>query len=116
MKKLILLLITTLTIISCSETKEIRRIEWTSSSEEAKVLFEEFLTNLENRNWEPEYQEALFDSIAKLDPDFYVPKLFNNFKDSDERRSLVRLAYNNRDKVSDLESRFIEGNYERRIN
>tara|TARA_B100000780_G_scaffold147316_2_gene102949 strand:- start:1227 stop:2798 length:1572 start_codon:yes stop_codon:yes gene_type:complete len=116
MKKLILLLITTLTIISCSETKEIKRIEWTSSSEEAKVLFEEFLTNLENRNWEPEYQEALFDSIAKLDPDFYVPKLFNNFKDSDERRSLVRLAYNNRDKVSDLESRFIEGNYERRIN
>ena len=116
MKKLILLLITTLTIISCSETKEIKRIEWTSSSEEAKVLFEEFLTNLENRNWDPKVQEALFDSIVKLDPDFYVPKLFNTFKDVDERRRLVRVSYENRNKVSDLESRYIESEYERRIN
>ena len=116
MKKLILLLISTLTIISCSETIEAERIPWTSTSEEAKALFDEFLTNIERRQWDPEIQEALFDSIAKLDPNFFVPKLFNNFKDADERRVLVRLAYENKDKVSDLESRFIESNFERRIN
>ena len=116
MKKLILLLISALTIISCSETIEAERIPWTSTSEEAKALFEEFLTNIERRQWDPEIQEALFDSIAKLDPNFFVPKLFNNFKDADERRVLVRLAYENKDKVSDLESRFIESNFERRIN
>ena len=116
MKKLILLLISALTIISCSETIEAERIPWTSTSEEAKALFEEFLTNIERRQWDPEIQEALFDSIAKLDPNFFVPKLFNNFKDADERRGLVRLAYENKDKVSDLESRFIESNFERRIN
>lgn len=116
MKKLILLLISALTIISCSETIEAERIPWTSTSEEAKALFDEFLTNIERRQWDPEIQEALFDSIAKLDPNFFVPKLFNNFKDADERRVLVRLAYENKDKVSDLESRFIESNFERRIN
>jgi len=116
MKKLILLLITTLTIISCNEAVEADRIPWTSTSEEAKILFEQFLTNVERSNWNPETQEALFDSIAKLDPNFFVPKLFNNFKDAEERRALVRLAYANRDKVSDLESRIIEANYERRIN
>ena len=116
MKKLILILVSTLTIISCSETIEAERIPWTSTSEEAKVLFEEFLTNIERRQWDPKIQEALFDSIAKLDPSFFVPKLFNNFKDGEERRALVRLAYENKDKVSDLESRFIESNFERRIN
>jgi cation diffusion facilitator CzcD-associated flavoprotein CzcO len=84
--------------------------------QEAKILFEQFLTNVERSNWNPETQEALFDSIAKLVPNFFVPKLFNNFKDAEERRALVRLAYANRDKVSDLESRIIEANYERRIN
>lgn len=116
MKKLILLLLTILSIISCSEAVQAERIPWTSTSEEAKVLFEEFLTNIERRQWDPKIQEALFDSIAKLDPNFFVPKLFNNFKDGEERRALVRLAYENKDKVSDLESRFIESNFERRIN
>jgi tetratricopeptide (TPR) repeat protein len=115
MKKLILLLLIILTSCNDAQEKE-NRIPWTSTSEEAKILFEEFLTNIEISNWDPQEQEALFDSIAKLDPSFFVPKLFNNFKDADERRALVRLAYENKNKVSDLESRFIEANYERRIN
>ena len=40
MKKLLLLLITTLTFISCSETVEAERIPWTSSSDEAKILYD----------------------------------------------------------------------------
>ena len=115
MKKLILLLAVTMVITSCSEPEKSERIQWTSSSEVAKGLFEEFLINIENRNWEPQTQETIFDSIAKLDPNFFVPKLFNGFKDNEERRRLLRLAYDNREKVSDLESRFIESNYERRI-
>ena len=40
MKKLLLLLfIAFFTIISCSETPEVKRIDYTSSSEEAKLLF-----------------------------------------------------------------------------
>ena len=115
MRKLTLLLVVTIVITSCSEPEKSERIQWTSSSEAAKGLFEEFLINIENRNWEPQTQETIFDSIAKLDPDFFVPKLFNGFKDNEERRRLLRLAYDNREKVSDLESRFIESNYERRI-
>jgi len=115
MRKLTLLLAITIVITSCSEPEKSERIQWTSSSEEAKDLFEEFLINIENRNWEPQAQETIFDSIAKLDPNFFVPKLFNGFKDNEERRRLLRLAYDNREKVSDIESRFIESNYERRI-
>ena len=115
MRKLTLLLAITIVITSCSEPEKSERIQWTSSSEEAKDLFEEFLINIENRNWEPQAQETIFDSIAKLDPNFFVPKLFNGFKDNEERRILLRLAYDNREKVSDIESRFIESNYERRI-
>ena len=115
MRKLTLLLVVTIVITSCSEPEKSERIQWTSSSEVAKNLFEEFLINFENYNWEPKSQEALFDSITKLDPEFYSAKIFNGFKGNEERRALLRLAYNNRSKVSDLESRLIELNYEGRI-
>ena len=71
MRKLTLLLAITIVITSCSEPEKSERIQWTSSSEEAKDLFEEFLINIENRNWEPQAQETIFDSIAKLDPNFF---------------------------------------------
>ena len=116
MKKLLLLLITAFTIISCSETEEAKRIDYTSSSEEAKLLFREFNRAWEQRNWNPERQENLMDSILKLDPNFYVAKLRNNFGTNKETRENLMEAYNNRDKVSDIESRLIESEYERRIN
>ena len=80
MKKIIYLLLINISLISCSEVKQVKRIEWTSTSEDAKVLFEEFLSNYENRRWNPKGQELLMDSILKLDPDFLMAKRSNNFK------------------------------------
>ena len=117
MKKLSLFLIILITIVSCSTNEnEALRIEYTSSSEEAKALFKEFQINWEQRNWNPERQEALMDSILKLDPNFYAAKLRNNFGTNSETRGYLLEAYNNRDKLSDIEKRLIESEYERRIN
>jgi len=116
MKKIIYLLLINISLISCSEVKQVKRIEWTSTSEDAKVLFEEFLSNYENRRWNPKGQELLMDSILKLDPDFLMAKRSNNFKTRNETRENLIYAYENREKVSDIESRLIAANYERRIN
>ena len=74
MKKLLITLITFTALISCSETSEAERIPWTSSSEEAKVLFEDFLIRGEKRLWDQELAEKMMDSILKLDPEFILPK------------------------------------------
>jgi len=116
MKNLIYLALLSVTLISCSEEKQVKRIEWTSTSEDAKVLFEEFLSNMENYRWNPKGQELLMDSILKLDPNFLMAKRYDNFKTSKETRENLTYAYVNREKVSDIESRLIAANYERRIN
>ena len=54
MKKLLLLSITVFTVFSCSDTPEAIRIDYTSSSDEAKLLFREFNRAWEQRNWNPE--------------------------------------------------------------
>ena len=76
MKNLIYLVLLSVTLISCSEEKQVKRIEWTSTSEDAKVLFEEFLSNMENYRWNPKGQELLMDSILKLDPNFLMAKRY----------------------------------------
>lgn len=117
MKKLLLFLIILTTFVSCStNNEEALRIEYTSSSEEAKALFKEFQINWEQRNWNPERQEALMDSILKLDSNFYAAKLRDNFGTNTETREHLLDAYSNRTKLSDLEKRLIEAEYERRIN
>jgi len=117
MKKLLLFLITITTFVSCSSNEnEALRIEYTSSSVEAKALFTEFQRAYEQRNWNPERQEALMDSILKLDPNFYSAKLRNNFGTGTETREHLLDAYSNRTKLTDIEKRLIEAEYERRIN
>lgn len=117
MKKISLFLIILTTIVSCStNNEEALRIEYTSSSEEAKALFKEFQINWEQRNWNPERQEALMDSILKLDSNFYAAKLRDNFGTNAETREHLLDAYSNRTKLSDIEKRLIEAEYERRIN
>lgn len=117
MKKIILLLISSLIIISCSETKqELKRITFTSDSKEAITLMEEFLMNNENGEADPAVQEKLIDSILKLDPDFAMAKTFNWWGSGEENRSRVISAYESSEKVSDLEARYIKAAYERRIN
>ena len=76
MKNLIYLALLSVTLISCSEEKQVKRIEWTSTSEDAKVLFEEFLSNMENYRWNPKGQELLMDLNFKI-----RSKFFNGKKD-----------------------------------
>tara|TARA_B100000767_G_scaffold212233_1_gene199438 strand:+ start:6208 stop:7782 length:1575 start_codon:yes stop_codon:yes gene_type:complete len=116
MKKLLLLLITSFTIISCSETEEAKRIQWTSSSPEAIQLFEEMLVMSEKNEWYPEKFESLMDSIKVLDPDFVFSKTRDGFGTNLENRSNLLYAYENRSKASDIEARLIESYYERNIN
>ena len=116
MKKLLLLLITTITFISCSETEEAKKIQWTSSSEIAVKLFNEFNENIEKSRWEPDTQEKLMDSLKILDPNFVFAKLRDNFGTNNETRDKFLNAYSERNNVSDIEKRIIEAEYERRIN
>jgi tetratricopeptide (TPR) repeat protein len=118
MKKIILLLICSLTIISCSETKqELKRITFTSTSEEAKVMLNQFLLNRENEdNWDFDAQGDILDSILKIDPEFFMAKAFDNFGTRDENRANIISSYENIDKVSEIEAGMIKSIYEQRIN
>ena len=116
MKKLILLLISVITIASCSSNKkEVLRIPLTSSSPEAaKLLDDYFLNQEERRNW---LNEELLKSIILKDPDFALAKtLGNNIKSDSEKRSDFSKAMSSLDGLTDLESRLIESSYERQIN
>ena len=70
MKNLIYLVLLCVTLISCSEEKVAKRINWTSESQQAIQLFEEFLKINEFEKDMPEYQEKLMDSILSLDSNF----------------------------------------------
>lgn len=118
MKKIILLLISILTVFSCTDTpSEIKRIEFTSSSEEAKILMDKVLSNQEaRRGWFNSVNEDLIDSVLTLDPNFSMAKLFDNNGSREENRQSVISAYENIDNVSELEAGVIKANYERAIN
>ena len=117
MKKIILLLISSLTIISCSKTKqELKRITFTSDSEEAVALVEKFVMNNEKGGADPVIQEKLLDSALTLDPNFAMAKVYNWWGSGEQNRGRVISAYESIDKVTDLEARFIKAAYERRVN
>lgn len=115
MKKFLLLLISVAVLSSCQDEQLAKRIEWTSSSAEAKELFEKFLTNIEQNYWAPEIQEALMDSILKLDNNFLIAKTYNNFGSNEQTRQNFLDAYDNREQLSDIEKRLIESEYEQRF-
>ena len=116
MKKLILFLTTIILITSCEEKIEAKRIQWTSSSPEAISIFEDFLMNFERSYWNPELLENQIDSVLKLDPNFEYAKTYYWFKTNEENRTNFLEAYNNRNKLSQIEQRLIESQYELRIN
>ena len=116
MKKLILLILTTIIILSCSNgKKEVLRIPITSSSPEAaKLLDDYFLNQEERRNW---LNEELLKSILLKDTAFALARIQgNNLKSDSERRSDFSISMSNLDGVTDLEARLIKANYERQIN
>ena len=104
MKKIILLLITIITVVSCSnKTEETKRIEFTSTSQEAKVLMDQVLQNQEaRRGWFNSINEDLIDSILKIDPSFAMAKLFDNNGTREENRESVIFAYESIENVSEL--------------
>lgn len=117
MKKLIIIFSMFISFIACEQEKEeVKRIQWTSSSSEAISLFNEFIMNIEHRRWNPEKQEALMDSILKIDPEFHVAKTYDNFGTREERQTSFLSAYENRDQLSEIEKRMIEAEYEIRVN
>ncbi len=116
MKNLIYLLLLCVTLISCSEEKVAKRINWTSESQQAIQLFEEFLKINEFEKDMPEYQEKLMDSILSLDSNFVMAKTFDSFGTDEENRQSFMSAYENRGSVSDIEKRLIEANYQRFFN
>ena len=116
MKNLIYLLLVNITLISCSEEKIAKRINWTSESQQAIQLFEEFLKINELEKDMPEYQEKLMDSILSLDSNFVMAKTFSSFGTDEENRQSFMSAYENIGSVSDIEKRLIEANYQRFFN
>ena len=116
MKNLIYLLLVSITLISCSEEKVAKRINWTSESQQAIQLFEEFLKINELEKDMPEYQEKLMDSILSLDSNFVMAKTFYSFGTDEENRQSFMSAYENIGSVSDIEKRLIEANYQRFFN
>mgnify|MGYP000247637757 FL=1 len=116
MKNLIYLLLVNITLISCSEEKIAKRINWTSESQQAIQLFEEFLKINELEKDMPEYQEKLMDSILSLDSNFVMAKTFYSFGTDEENRQSFMSAYENIGSVSDIEKRLIEANYQRFFN
>ena len=115
MKKSFLLLIVSLVLFSCSEEKEIKLIPLTSKSEEAIALMRKYMDNLEQRKWYD--NEGILDSILKLDPEFSMALAWwDNSLDRETRRANLLKAYDNRKNLTDFESKFILGMYERRVN
>ena len=93
MKNLIYLVLLSVTLISCSEEKNLKLIPLTSSSESAIELMRDFMKNSEERrNY---LNEKLMDSIIKLDPDFSMALALNNFGNRDSRRANIIKATEN---------------------
>jgi len=117
MKKIILLL-TVLMAFSCGDKEiEVKRIQFTSSSEVAKALMDKVLFNQEaRRGWFNSVNEDLIDSILTIDPNFAMAKLFDNNGTREENRQSVIFAYENINNVTELEAGVIKANYERIIN
>jgi tetratricopeptide (TPR) repeat protein len=115
MKKSILFILFTITLISCTEEKEVKLMPLTSKSDSAVKLMREYMENFEQRKWYD--NEGVMDSILKLDPEFSMALAWwDPFLEREVRRTNIIKAYNNREGLSEFESLFIEGVYQRRVN
>ena len=115
MKKSILFILFAFTLISCSEEKEVKLMPLTSKSDSAVKLMREYMENFEQRKWYD--NEGVMDSILKLDPEFSMALAWwDPFLEREVRRTNIIKAYNNREGLSEFESLFIEGVYQRRVN
>ena len=94
--------------ISCSTgTNEtnVKDISVTTSSEDARKLFFDFLF-LSEQGENIEAQDNLKKAL-RLDPNFQIAKIYSNLN---QPKNTIE-AFNNRESVSDLEKLIIESNY-----
>lgn len=120
MKKILLIL--TITIISCSETKkDTAEIPLTSSSDEAIKLFSDavFKPKEAYRTYNPVIDAALKKSI-QIDPDFSLAQALigsagYRISIEDAREKIIN-AFDNIDNVSEIEAAIISSIYENNIN
>ena len=111
MKKLILLLIASITLISCAEEIPVKFIPLTTDSEEAKAAFKEGI--FRNDQNEVNEAEAAFKKAIELDENFLLPKIFYNSGARADNRERSLYAYENRSKSSEIEQKIIEASYQR---
>ena len=125
MKKLVPLFLVATIFLSCSEEVKILDFPLTSnSSEAAKIASNELFFKNNNTPFRifqsDNFTKALEEALS-LDQNFYFAKAMyadapNNFKlKENEKRIFIELAYENVDKVSEIEKAIIESIYYKRI-
>ena len=122
MKKLVPLFLVATIILSCSEEVKILDFPLTSnSSEAAKIASNEIFSKSAKDFFQSDNFNKALEEALSLDQDFYFAKAIyadapNNFKlKENEKRSFIESAYENVDKVSEIEKAIIESIYFKRI-
>lgn len=113
MKNFFLLISISLVVFSCSEEKEVKFIPLTSESAEAIQSFKEGIYRFE-QNELVESREA-FKKALEYDKDFLLAMTYFSDENREENRKRILYAYENRDRVSEIERKLIEAEYQSRI-
>jgi len=115
MKNILICSAIILSLFSCATKKETKRIPLTTTSKEAAESFNQGVFRQEQM--ENDEGNALFKKALELDSNFALAKInYNNqLNPADNKRRLLE-AYNNRTKLSEIESVIVAVKYENTIN
>ena len=115
MKNPLIIFCFALVLLSCADKKEAKRIPLTSTSKEAIENYNQGI--FRHEQLENDEANAYFKKAFELDSNFALAKInYNNQSDpADNKRRLVD-AYNNRAKLSEIESVIVSIRYETTIN
>ena len=115
MKNILSILIISITLLSCEEKKEAKRIPLTSSSKEAVENFNQ--GEFRQEQLEDNEANAHYKKAFELDSNFALAKInYNNQTDPADNKKRLVDAYNNRAKLSEIESVIVSIKYETTIN
>ncbi|MCX6337590.1 MAG: tetratricopeptide repeat protein [Bacteroidetes bacterium] len=102
-------------LLSCSEKKEAKRIPLTSTSKEAIENYNQGV--FRDEQLENDESNASFKKAFELDSNFALAKInYNNPTDPADNKKRLVDAYNNRAKLSEIESVIVSIKYETTIN
>ncbi len=115
MKNILSILIISITLLSCEEKKEAKRIPLTSSSKEAVENFNQ--GEFRQEQLEDNEANAHYKKAFELDSNFALAKInFNNEEDPSDNKRRLAEAYNSRASLSEIESVIVSIKYETTIN